>query len=76
MAVHTFVFSHRIHIYIYIHTHTHRSQCEHFNLPPPDFSLVEQLGADIAQQEETWAQYEEFSVSLDTLSAEDWISFR
>ena len=30
----------------------------------------------MAEQEETWALYEEYSSTLDSLSTEDWISFR
>ena len=37
---------------------------------------MSELEVAIAQQEEMWALYEEFSVSLDQLGSEDWISFR
>ena len=62
-------------VYTYICTLC-RTECEHFSLLAPDFSLVEELGADISQQEQTWALYEEFSSGLDGLCTEDWISFR
>ena len=55
---------------------SHRLECEHFSLPAPDLSVLEAVGADLSEQEQTWALYEEFSSSLDSLSAEDWISFR
>ena len=54
----------------------YRSECEHFSLPAPDFSTLEAIEADVSEQEATWALYEEFTSSLDTLCAEDWISFR
>ena len=53
-----------------------RLECEHFSLPAVDLSLLEAVGTDISQQEETWALYEEFTSSLDQLCGEDWISFR
>ena len=53
-----------------------RLECEHFSLPAPDLSLLESVAADIAEQEQTWTLYEEFSSTLDGLSGEDWISFR
>ena len=53
-----------------------RLECDHFSLPAVDLSLLEAVGTDISQQEETWALYEEFTSSLDQLCGEDWISFR
>ena len=62
-----------IHIFTYF---SHRLECGHFSLPAPDLSVLEAVGADLSEQEQTWALYEEFSSSLDSLSTEDWISFR
>ena len=59
-----------------VHGNACRSECEHFSLPAPDFSLLEAVGADISEQEQMWALYEEFSSALDGLCKEDWISFR
>ena len=57
-------------------THTHRSDSEHFGLAPPEFLAVQELEADITKHEQMWSLYEEFINGLETLSKEDWISFR
>ncbi|XP_074620352.1 cytoplasmic dynein 2 heavy chain 1-like [Acropora palmata] len=50
--------------------------CQHFGVAEPQFSLAEELKADIGQHEAMWGLYEEFSNGLDELAKEDWISFR
>ncbi|CAL1541204.1 unnamed protein product [Lymnaea stagnalis] len=52
------------------------SDCQHFNLEPPDFTAVEELKEDMARCEGMWSLYEEFNSGLQALAKEDWISFR
>lgn len=53
-----------------------RSDCEHFQMPPPEFPELQELEADITKHEEMWSFYVEFKDGLQTLCKEDWISFR
>ena len=53
-----------------------RRDCEHFNIPAPEFPELDELESDIVGQETMWSLYEEFTHTLDTMCNEDWISFR
>ena len=55
---------------------TNRKDCEHFELPPPDFPEAEDLKADMERYSDMWGLFEEFNTGLQELAKEDWISFR
>jgi len=50
--------------------------CSHFELDQTDFPLIDELEKDISTFENMWKLYEEFNTDLETLSQQDWISFR
>ncbi|XP_076446844.1 LOW QUALITY PROTEIN: cytoplasmic dynein 2 heavy chain 1-like [Babylonia areolata] len=52
------------------------SDCQHFEMPEPDFVFVEELKMDIDHYESMWSLFEEFHTGLQTLGKEDWITFR
>ena len=53
-----------------------RNECQHFGLESIEFPLVDELQEDISTYEDMWRLYEEFNGDLETMSKEDWISFR
>ena len=53
-----------------------RLDCSHFDVGDQEFPLVTELEQDISQYEEMWKLYEEFNLDLETMSQQDWISFR
>ncbi|KAJ3088912.1 Cytoplasmic dynein 2 heavy chain 1 [Quaeritorhiza haematococci] len=55
---------------------TIKDDCVHFNVPPPEFSDLEQVKVDIEKTEEMWALYSEYSHAIEDIMKEDWISFR
>ncbi|XP_076467409.1 LOW QUALITY PROTEIN: cytoplasmic dynein 2 heavy chain 1-like [Babylonia areolata] len=52
------------------------SDCQHFDMPDPDFVFVEEVKMDLEQFEGMWSLFEEFHSGLQALAKEDWISFR
>ena len=61
--------------FLYVTLHC-SSDCQHFEMPEPDFVFVEELKMDLEQYESMWSLFEEFNTGLQELSKEDWISFR
>ena len=55
---------------------SYRKDCSYFNMPLPDFSLLEGLNLSLVEAETTWLVYEQFSLELLDIEKEDWISFR
>lgn len=53
-----------------------RRDCCFFQMPVPDFNLVEELRASLAETEATWIIYAQYSTELLEIEKEDWISFR
>lgn len=53
-----------------------RTDCEHFDMPIPEFPAADELRADIDSYETMWSMYDEFNSGLNDLAKEDWISFR
>nr|CAB3240329.1 cytoplasmic dynein 2 heavy chain 1-like [Phallusia mammillata] len=51
-------------------------ECQHFELPAPDFSLAEEIRVDLEELEVTWLLYEDFYSGLTEMAQQDWISFR
>ena len=50
--------------------------CDHFSLPPPAFSGIDEVKADISAFVSSCGLYEEYATKLGELGGEDWISFR
>eukprot|EP00048_Salpingoeca_helianthica_P012918 m.191084 g.191084 ORF g.191084 m.191084 type:complete len:4245 (+) comp15437_c5_seq48:84-12818(+) len=50
--------------------------CSHFELPPPDFTEVDAVKAELNGLDATWGLLEEFLANLEAISKEDWLSFR
>ncbi|XP_057314672.1 cytoplasmic dynein 2 heavy chain 1-like isoform X2 [Hydractinia symbiolongicarpus] len=50
--------------------------CSNFDIGEQEFPLITELDQDITNYEEMWKLYEEFSADLETMSQQDWISFR
>ena len=53
-----------------------RSDCRHFGVDVPEFSVAEELQADITRFEKMWSLYDQFHTGLLEMTKEDWISFR
>ena len=53
-----------------------RSNCRHFGVDVPAFSIAEELQADITRFEKIWSLYDQFHTGLLEMTKEDWISFR
>lgn len=53
-----------------------RSECEHFDMEPPDFAALAEVGADIDSTKKSWGRYSEFTVERTDMGQKDWISFR
>lgn len=53
-----------------------RSDHEKFGLESPDFTLCDEIEADLKKQEHIWCIFEEFSNELEALYNEEWIVFR
>ena len=53
-----------------------RSDCRHFGVDVPAFSIAEELQADITRFEKMWSLYDQFHTGLLEMTREDWISFR
>lgn len=53
-----------------------RSDCRHFGVDVPEFSIAEELQADITRFEKMWSLYDQFHTGLLEMTKEDWISFR
>ena len=53
-----------------------RSDCRHFGVDVPAFSIAEELQADITRFEKMWSLYDQFHTGLLEMTKEDWISFR
>ncbi|VDM76119.1 unnamed protein product [Strongylus vulgaris] len=51
-------------------------ECDQFDLKRPDFTTLDQLGADIQEYENNWVIFEEFNTELQSLASEEWIVFR
>ncbi|CAJ0594203.1 unnamed protein product [Cylicocyclus nassatus] len=51
-------------------------ESDQFDLKRPDFSVLDQLGADIQEYENNWVIFEEFNTELQSLASEEWIVFR
>ena len=54
----------------------YRTDCDHFEMPPPDFPTADELKGDLGRYETMWSQFEDFNTGLQELAKEDWISFR
>lgn len=52
------------------------TDCSHFDVEHQGFPLVEELEEDIKSYESMWSLYEEFSAEIESMSQQDWISFR
>ena len=50
--------------------------CDHFSLPPPAFTGIDEVKADISAFVSSCGLYEEYATKLGELGGEDWISFR
>lgn len=50
--------------------------CEHFDIPPPQFAGLQDVKADLESYVASCALFEEYMTELEKLSSEDWISFR
>ena len=53
-----------------------RQDCNQFDVEVDGFPIIAELEEDITQFENMWNLYEEFNLDLETLSNQDWISFR
>ena len=53
-----------------------RSDCRHFGVDVPEFSIAEELQADLTRFEKMWSLYDQFHTGLLEMTKEDWISFR
>ena len=53
-----------------------RSDCRHFGVDVPEFSIAEELQTDITRFEKMWSLYDQFHTGLLEMTKEDWISFR
>ena len=53
-----------------------RCDCRHFSVDVPEFSVAEELQADITRFEKMWSLYDQFQTGLLEMTKEDWISFR
>lgn len=49
---------------------------QYFNLEPPEFSLLQEVSADIATAKEKWSKYGDFVKERDELGKQDWLSVR
>ena len=52
------------------------SDCNHFGIQEPEFSLLGEVEDDLSRHEEMWGLFEEFNSSLKDMSQEEWIIFR
>ena len=53
-----------------------RNDCEHFDMELPEFTLAEEVKADLESYTSTWGLCEEFKNGMKDLEQEDWLSFR
>ena len=53
-----------------------REDAKHFDMPAPDFPLIQEIENDLTQYEQTWSLYEQYSNELNDMASQDWISFR
>lgn len=52
------------------------TDCEHFDMPVPEFTVADELRNDLDSYEVMWSMYDEFNSGISELAKEDWISFR
>ena len=52
------------------------SECKHFSLPVPAFSLLTEAQEDITRVEGMWLMWQEFDQGLERILSEEWITFR
>jgi hypothetical protein len=52
------------------------NDCTTFDMPSPNFPLLDTLDEDIKKYEQAWSFYENFVEELDKLLQENWLSFR
>ena len=50
--------------------------CEHFNMPRPKFSILDDVAVDIESTKTAWGRFGEFINERNGLSNRDWISIR
>ena len=65
-----------VHLHIINLEMCYRSDCRHFGVDIPEFSIAEELQADITRFEKMWSLYDQFHTGLLEMTKEDWISFR
>lgn len=49
---------------------------EHFEMPKPDFSILEDTKKEIEQHASGWSLYDEYNNGLSVMTSEAWVAFR
>jgi dynein heavy chain 2 len=50
--------------------------CDHFEMEQVQFENYQSVQEDLGEMEKAWSLFDEFTVDLEVLEKEDWISFR
>jgi dynein heavy chain 2 len=49
---------------------------DHFEMNRPTFPQLETIQSELAQQEQVWELYDQFTAKVDELGKEDWLAYR
>ena len=53
-----------------------KGDCDHFQMPSPNFTHYSDIVTELVEQEEAWKLYDQYEKELAVMAGQDWLSFR